>query len=743
MKIKIFLKRFFNNPTYPSILFLILLVCITHWRWIFLDEYFSSGDSSFLTWFVDTCKDLFTFPSIWLSFYGTGGGFGSSNLVLSIYPSLYITYAGLSTLFQNTIVASKLVYFIPIPIVSIVGSSLLIQYLLKNKMAGIVGSIVYSYNVHALLLQTGTIHWAMAYAFSPLIIYLFIKSIDSKKLSLSVLTGLVGFIAGSYDFRILYIVAWVMLFYIIYQSLFKIKDKTFTQILPILQYGLIPFVIIFLLSFFWILPFYFSKTLANNPFLDRAIFGSQFFNLPQAVTFFYPFWTGNIPSVFHVQPIPSYFWLIPAFALMGLITNLKNKKILFFAFVAILGIVLAKQADYPFPHLYEWLYYHFPGFNAYREASKFYLLIALGYSILIGAFVKSLMQGKSKDGPFLYARYIVTAVIIGIFLWNAKPLITGEIGKLFIPITRPSDYKVLADFLSNDHQFSTTLWVPHFSKWSFFNNTHPYWALYGASAWDTAFRKNPAYRAHVYNTVKISPDLYWVLGLLDQSFSNNFLDVTSTKYIIVPAQYKDTPDDDMFLGTSINDRPFIINFLDHSAFIKRINIGTKDMVVYENSNFKPLIYITNMLDDVYKAIPFKPVNYQRISSTEYLIKINNISKPVYLNFNNSYATGWVLDLGDRHYLSNNNHLQTNVQSNAFYINPAEITKNYDKQFYAKNADGSINLKLRLYYQPQDLVNIGVYVSLATLMLVLTYLLIDLFKIKDFVSRKLKLKRKKR
>src|SRR3989344_2139044 len=201
---KDFLKRFFNNPTYLSILFLILLAFITHWRWIFLNEYFSSGDSSFLTWFVDTCRDVFMFPSIWLSFYGTGGGFGSSNLVLSMYPSLYIIYAGISTLFQNTIVASKLVYFIPIPIVSIVGSFLLIQHLLKNKMAGIVGSIVYSYNVHALLLQTGTIQWAMAYALAPLIVFLFIKSIENKKLSLSVLTGLVGFIACSYDFRILY-----------------------------------------------------------------------------------------------------------------------------------------------------------------------------------------------------------------------------------------------------------------------------------------------------------------------------------------------------------------------------------------------------------------------------------------------------------------------------------------------------------------------------------------------------------
>lgn len=727
MKIKIFLKRFFTNPTHLSLLILILLVSITHWRWIFLNEYFSSGDAGIFTWFVGTCRDVFASPSIW-SLNATGNGFGNLNFILSIYPSLNFMYAGLCTLFQNTIIAAKLVFLIPIPILSIIGSFLLIQYLLKNKLAGIIGSIVYSYNVTTLILQTGTIPWAMTYAFAPLIIYFFIKSIDNKKLNLSVITGVIGFIAGSYDFRILYIVIWVMLFYIIYQILFKIKDKTYTQIVPILQYIFIPFAVIILLSFFWIFPFYFSNVLSHNQAFDRALFGSQFVNLFQGLTLFHPYWTGGSPKVFTVQPIPFYFWLIPLFALMGFVTNFKNKKILFFAFIAILGILLAKQEDYPFPHLYLWLYHHFPGFNAYREASKFYMLIALGYSVLIGAFVDWLWKNWREKKWQVYGKYLLTFFIASIFLWNAKSLITGEIGRLFIPVKLPSDYKILADFLNNDHQFSRILWFPAYSKWSFFNNDHPNYTLYyNAYEWFLEFKKNPAYRVHIYNTAKIAPDLPWNLDLLNQSFSDNFLDITNTKYIIVPPQYKDTPDDDMFLGTSINDRPFIINLFDHLTFIKKINIGTKDMVVYENFNYKPLIYITGMMDNVYKSIPYKAVNYQYVNATEYLVEIKNISKPIYLNFNNSYAKDWTLDLGDRHYLPNKDHLQTNMQFNAFYINPTEITKNYDKKFYTKNTDGSINLKLKLYYKPQELVNIGAYISLVTFLAVLTYLFIDIFK----------------
>jgi hypothetical protein len=742
MKMKIFLKRFFNNPIYLSILLLILLVCITHWRWIFLNEYFSSGDSAYFTWFVDTCRDVFIFPSIWFSLFGTGIGFGGPNFALSMYPSLYFMFAGLSTLFQNTIIASKLVYFIPIPMVSILGSFLLIQHLLKNRMAGIVGSIVYSYNVHALLLQTGSTQWAMAYALSPLFIFLFIKGIDNKKLNLSVLAGLIGFLACTYDFRIVYIVAWVMLFYIIYQILFKVKDKVYAQIIPILQYGFIPFIIIMLLNVFWILPFYFANTLSQSKILDRSIFGNQFFSFPQAIAFFYPFWTGGPPSIFHVQPIPSYFWLIPVFALLGLITNLKNKHIWFFAFIALLGITLAKQADHPFSHLYEWLMYHFPGFNAYREASKFYLLIALSYSMLIGGFIGWLWKNWRERRWQIYGKYLLTFLIVCIFFWNAKPLITGEIGKLFATSTMPNDYRILKDFLNNDHQLSTTLWVPHVSnKWGFFDKDHPRWALYNASMWYVEFRKNPAYLTHVYNTAKITPDLYWVLGLLDQPFTDNLLDITNTKYIIVPPQYKGD-DDDMFTNTSINDRPFIINLLDHLTFIKRINIGTENMLVYENFNYKPLIYVTATKDDVYRAISYKSVDYKYISPSEYLIDIRNVNKPIYLNFNNAYASDWALDLGDKHYLLDKDHLQTNMQFNAFYINPVEITKNYDQKFYTKNADGGINLKLRLYYKSQDLVNIGTYFSLAVLISLLVYLFMSMFKIKDLLLRKFKISRKK-
>lgn len=55
----------------------------------------------------------------------------------------------------------------------------------------------------------------------------------------------------------------------------------------------------------------------------------------------------------------------------------------FFAVLALLGIFLSKQVAPPGGFVYKLLFDHFPGFSAFREASKFYVLIAMSYSVMI------------------------------------------------------------------------------------------------------------------------------------------------------------------------------------------------------------------------------------------------------------------------------------------------------------------------------------------------------------------------
>ena len=51
--------------------------------------------------------------------------------------------------------------------------------------------------------------------------------------------------------------------------------------------------------------------------------------------------------------------------------NKKNHLLIFFNIIAFIGIFLTKMDHPPFTHLYEWLYLNMPGFDFFRESSKF------------------------------------------------------------------------------------------------------------------------------------------------------------------------------------------------------------------------------------------------------------------------------------------------------------------------------------------------------------------------------------
>ena len=158
---------------------------------------------------------------------------------------------------------------------------------------------------------------------------------------------------------------------------------------------------------------------------------------------------------------------------LGLYLNRKNKNILFFGTIALLGIFLTKQVAPPFPDTYLWLFENFPGFNAFREASKFYLLIILGFSVLIAGFVDWIWKNLDDKGFQYYAKYASIIIIAGIFLWNTKPIITTEFGTLFVQREKPQEYAIFKDFVLKQDSYFRTLWLPTSSRWSIYTNNHP------------------------------------------------------------------------------------------------------------------------------------------------------------------------------------------------------------------------------------------------------------------------------
>lgn len=109
---------------------------------------------------------------------------------------------------------------------------------------------------------------------------------------------------------------WILFFYTLYFIVF-IETLTVREYRTSLKTSLVAFLsvgILLLLNAFWILPSFFTGSLADNDILGRSLFGNEFLDITKTLTLFHPFWIhGNI-DWFITQPIPLYFWAIPMLA---------------------------------------------------------------------------------------------------------------------------------------------------------------------------------------------------------------------------------------------------------------------------------------------------------------------------------------------------------------------------------------------------------------------------------------------
>ncbi len=696
----------FNQHKYIFILLGISI--ITYFRWISFN-YFADGDYDFYFF-----NELAYFPFNYT--WSPSSGIGAENLLLWKFGSSllngFFAFFGL-----GSNISEKLILFWPTIFLGIIFSYFLFKKILKSNVGAFVGAAIFNFNTYYI---TGNTHF-LIYAASPWILLsllLFISAIERKERVLYLATGLSLFIAGTYDFRIVYIGVFLLFLYSIYHFIFINSVKSGKGLLVVGLNIIIPFLIFGLLNIFWILPTLNAGSLTSNPILDRRLFGNEFLDILYAFTLYHPFWTGGTPTVFEVQLIKPYFWIIPIFAILGLVINRKNQKILFFGLVALIGIFLTKQVSQPFSKIYPWLFDNLFGFGAFREASKFYILIILGYSVLIGSFVVYIFSGI-KRVP-VYFKYALTLLILGLFIWNVKPIITGEVGGIFNPKEIHVDYLVLNEHAQESDEYHRTLYIPNQTAWtsSGINNK--------SISMKTVLLKNEKWSAFIEDLQKYKyTEGEQFIKLLNLEDANYLLDALGVKYLVVPPYNQ--PNSDFFPSYG-KPRNYYINELDKLSFLERVDMGTSEAVIYENSGYKPHIYVTDEKEQLTESVPYNEVTYTYINPTEYTVTLGNIFDPLYLNFSESFHPDWKLRVGDfnwfntltdsNYFLPDENHIENDAKLNSFYIDPNEVCKEYN---CVQNEDGSYDIEMTLYFKPQSYMYLGGIISLTTLVGVLGYL----------------------
>ncbi len=684
----------------PDVIFLLLstfLVFLTYHSWFFSTLILTFGDWGY--YLPETQKEFLRFPYLWNS-----AGMGFVDIGLTIYP-IAILYWGVLAQFFNYEIVSRITYFFPSVLFGVYGSYLLNRKIGLSPFGSFVGMLVFNFNTYILLGRTGHLTLMTAFGITPWILYFFIQTLEKKKIYLSIITGLFACLTSFYEVRAFYIVFFILFAYLCFFIYSKKYYSSVKKITSYVLYSLPGFTVYLLVNLFWFVGISQAGGIEESGVVGRALFGEGYMSIIRAITLFHPFWSYSRELIFTAQPVPLYFWLIPLFALLGLIINRKKPIVLFFGFLAVFGVFLTKQSSQPFPDVYKWLYDHFPGFNAFRESTKFYFVTALGYSVLIGSFVDSIQRFKG----FRLHKFFIYYVIIALFVVNTKPFITTEIGKLFTGRDISPDYITLNNLINSQPGFFRTLWIPRDSRWGTWGNQHP--KLSSIDQVQTNWKKLNEYNKQGKDFTAGEQ----ITSIFMKSFSNNILDRAGVKYVIIPTL--DLQNEDDFIKY-YGPRDYFIQKIGQLTYLKKVDIGTKELLVYENEKPQPLFYSGIVEDSIETNPDFQKVDSQFINATSYIIKVNNLKTKTYLYFGETFHPGWGIKLGEQsslpmkleNYMDEHDHLSTIDNLNLFVLDPGIIRKKFDKTVYSQNDDGSISFTATVFFKPQAKLNQAALIS---------------------------------
>lgn len=661
-------------------LFILLIISVViHKIWFFSQAILTSGDWGFH--FHENLLGFLQLPSIW-----TTAGNGSIDFGLSSYP-IIVLWGFFGSLCSFSC-AERILYMYPAIIVAITSSYYLSRYITKSNLAAAVGAICFTYNTYFVIGRTGHLTLMMAFAFAPFIFLLLIKLHEKITRTNLILLFFINTIVSFYEFRAWYIIALLEFLFIGFYAFIHSKSKNSKNIILTTILSLSAVVSVVIVNLYWMLAFYAGSSLVTNKYFTRGLFGDSFMNISNAITLFHPFWTGARSSIFVVQPLPLYFWLIPLCAFVGLYFNRHNKHVVFFGFVSIIGILLTKQSGIPFTFLYKFLYYHFPGFNAFREASKFYFFIAFGYSVLTASFIGYVFNNKNSS--ILYKlRYAVLFLVLFLFTVNTKPIITGEIGTLFKERFIPQDYISYQNLVSSNTSFYRSLWIPRDSRWSYHSEIHPSLSIGEILPFEFMSKKQG--------------------GILDYINTDSFLSYliySSTKYITIPLQ-DIRNDDDFYIDYDKRDE--YIKVLDSKRFLHRESASTGDIIVYSFDSYKDHIYTDA-----------SNVSHTYIKPFKYKIKLSKLSRMQTIYFTDTFHKGWTLfvrkenlfnTLNKKGGIASKEYKITEAFSiNSFNIDANFVKKTIPKDQYIQNDDGSVNIEATMYFVPQIYIYLGAVIT---------------------------------
>ncbi|MBA4319666.1 MAG: hypothetical protein C0412_14795 [Flavobacterium sp.] len=510
--------------------------------------YFASGDLDFF--WNEQIQLLSWLPVV----YRTDLGFGWPSIIsLWLDYPFRLTVKILSLVGLSWFIIEKILWVLVFTL-AIYSSYRLAHYILKLPLLSGLASLLYIGNTYFLLLFSGgQLGVALAYAFAPFVLYRFIRVPDKKKRVKWIIgNGLWFSLLITFDLRLAYLIGIVIFLYKLIFNRSGILQATFS------------FIVTCGTQLFWILPIVLTKTgpsVMGQDFINPGMLHFlSFADFSHTLSLLHPNWPENLfGKVYFLQP---EFLLLPLMAFTGLVFLKRKYKehenILFMSMLALFGAFFAKGMNAPFGQIFQWFFQNVPGFVFFRDPTKFYLYIAIGYSILIPFSLNQISKRLKKYQWGVYAIFII------FLLFTLRSVFAGNVRGNIRPLELPIEYIKLKDILIKDTIPSRTFWIPGKDSFAYYSATHPLINL------STLF-----HNISISETYEIATSSAFISNLTE----------AGVKYVVVPLDVEKK----LFLTDyqfNSQTRDMVIAALQKTSLKQRSDF--QELIVFENPEFKTM-----------------------------------------------------------------------------------------------------------------------------------------------------------
>lgn len=757
MKDKIY--KIVTNINFLNLITIILIIILPFL--LFSGKLFIGGDDTRL---------YYIYPLAWIKHISYFSWFNSSSLGISNPNQFIVPFLAMWSMlgsFIPKIVLDYLSFSLPLLLGFIYFQKLTLELFSTNKESNryaiLIGSLFYILSPIIFINQLASFLYSVwLIGLIPVILYNFIKYIKTSKF----IYIFVNIIWCTLFAQALVSIPWLLgaLIPIIIGCIYVIFLFSKNKIIFFIKKTIIFFGLLFLSQSFWLYPF-----ILNFIIHSKNSFGGNVLSSNTADSFtptVIATATGNVVypllNLFHRQIAFDYSWqlkdiflnfydkifflniIFPAIIFLAVLNykkqlNLYEKKVftlLFFVFL--ISLFLFTVNIIPFKQLFL-IFGHIPGFVMFRN---FYDKFALGYIFLYSLLLTFSLVIISRKYQNL-KKWILAGVLVIIIinflpvrqiirapLWTTKNIYTN--------ITLPSEYMnfmsdvektvpTTTNILSLPLNIAAYTIVKDKDTNNVFTGTSPVKLFTGVNDFSGNLSFPPELSGQI-NT--------WVRKR-DYRSLNEFIKNYNISYVFLT---KNIPDE---VKKSYLFDKNILPFQDE----KMVKAITNDKVITSSSG-NYVLYKTKYGST---ALNSKNLYYEKINAVEYKLYIKNIKNPQDLAFLDSYHTGWQLftekspnknwcipqeyypdtkttlckqnfyyfNIQDILYSFTNpvfssSHKQLNEFGNKWIIDPKAITDNFNKAYYTKNHDGTINIEITMYFVPQNYFYFGSIISIITI-----------------------------